>query len=82
MFEKVLEELSNAKEIFIQIDDGDVIITEFRMGIIDIVSDKDLICIAGDKANVYCSGEISYEEDDEMYIFTKGNNNISIGIKH
>ena len=82
MFEKVLEELSNAKEIFIQIDDGDVIITEFRMGIIDIVSDKDSISIAGDKTNVYCEGEVTYDEDDKMYIFTKGNNNISIGIKH
>lgn len=81
MLEKFIEELNNARGVFIQIDDGDIVITEFRMEIIDIVSDNYSVSIAGDKANIYCEGDLSYNEDDNMYIFTKGNVNISIGIK-
>lgn len=81
MLEKLIDELNVSGGVFIQIDNGDVIITEFRMDIIDIVSDEYSITIAGDKANVYCEGELTYDEDDRMYIFTNGNLHISVGVK-
>lgn len=81
MFEKLTDELNIARGVFIQIDDGDIVITEFRMEIIDVISDDYSITIAGDKTTVYCEGELSYNENDKMYIFTKGNIHISIGVK-
>lgn len=82
MLEKLIDELNAARGVFIQINDGDAVITEIRMEIIDIEYDPDSVTIIGDKAPVYCEGELTYDDCDEMYEFIKGDIHISISVKN